>query len=170
MREPVNARGGAPLRILGIDPGLATVGFGVVDFSRRTPLHVRHGVIRTPANTPLPVRLLTVYEDFTELIETFKPDALAIEQLFFQKNVNTALPVAHSRGVILMAAQKHGLAVGEYSPQQVKAAVTGYGAADKKQMMEMTRTLLKLGAMPRPDDAADALAVAICHCYSARAT
>jgi crossover junction endodeoxyribonuclease RuvC len=156
------------MRILGIDPGLAIVGFGVVDFSGQTPLHVRHGVIRTPAQTPLQSRLLTICEDFTELIETFKPDALAIEQLFFQKNVNTALPVAHSRGVILMTAQRYGLIIGEYSPQQVKSAVTGYGAADKKQMMEMTRTLLKLKTMPRPDDAADALAVAICHCYAGR--
>ncbi|MDR0325650.1 MAG: crossover junction endodeoxyribonuclease RuvC [Oscillospiraceae bacterium] len=156
------------MRVLGIDPGLAIVGFGVVDYSRRTPVHVRHGVIRTPANTPLPSRLLTIFEDFTELVETFKPDALAIEQLFFQKNVNTALPVAHSRGVVLMAAQRYGLSVAEYSPQQVKSTVTGYGAAEKAQVMEMTRTLLKLKAMPRPDDAADALAVAICHCYAGR--
>ncbi|MCL2003791.1 MAG: crossover junction endodeoxyribonuclease RuvC [Oscillospiraceae bacterium] len=156
------------MRVLGIDPGLAIVGFGLVDFSRGAPVHVRHGVIRTAAGEPLPRRLLTVYEDFTELLEAFKPDALAVEQLFFQKNVNTALPVAHSRGVILMAAQRHGLSVGEYSPQQVKSAVTGYGAADKTQMMEMTRALLKLKAHPKPDDAADALAVAICHCYAGR--
>jgi crossover junction endodeoxyribonuclease RuvC len=157
------------MRILGIDPGLAIVGFGIVDVERRDPVHVRHGVIRTPANTPLPSRLLTVYEDFTELVETFKPDALAIEELYFQKNVNTALPVAHSRGVMLMAAQRYGLPAAEYSPQQVKLAVTGYGAAEKLQVMEMTRTLLKLKAMPRPDDAADALAVAVCHCYAGRA-
>ncbi|MCL1807012.1 MAG: crossover junction endodeoxyribonuclease RuvC [Oscillospiraceae bacterium] len=155
------------MRILGIDPGIAIVGFGVVDFFRREPVHIRHGVIRTPANTPLPSRLLTVYEDFTELLETFKPDALAIEELYFQKNVNTALPVAHSRGVMLMTAQRFGLPVAEYSPQQVKLAVTGYGAAEKKQVMEMTRTLLKLKAMPRPDDAADGLAIALCHAYSA---
>lgn len=156
------------MRILGIDPGLAIIGFGVVDASRRDPVHLRHGVIRTPAGEPLPRRLLTVCEDFTELLETFKPDALAIEELYFQKNVNTALPVAHSRGVILMTAQRYGIQVAEYSPQQVKLAVTGYGAADKKQVMEMTRTLLKLEAMPRPDDAADGLAVAICHSYTNR--
>jgi crossover junction endodeoxyribonuclease RuvC len=158
------------MKILGLDPGIAIVGFGVIEVVRREPVHIRHGVIRTPAGEPLPRRLLTIYEDFSELLETFKPDALAIEQLFFQKNVNTALPVAHSRGVIMMTAQRYGLTIGEYSPQQVKSAVTGYGAADKKQMMEMTRTLLKLKAMPRPDDAADALAVAICHCYAGRAT
>jgi crossover junction endodeoxyribonuclease RuvC len=156
------------MRILGIDPGLAIIGFGVVDASRRDPVHLRHGVIRTPAGEPLPRRLLTIYEDFTELLETFKPDALAIEELYFQKNVNTALPVAHSRGVMLMAAQRYGLGVAEYSPQQVKLAVTGYGAADKKQVMEMTKTLLKLNAMPRPDDAADGLAIAICHAYTKR--
>ena len=154
------------MRILGIDPGLAIVGFGVLEVDRRSPVHLRHGVIRTPAHTPLPSRLLTIFEDFTELVETFKPDAMAIEQLFFQKNVNTALPVAHSRGVILMAARRYGLTVAEYSPQQVKSTVTGYGAAEKKQVMEMTRTLLKLKTMPRPDDAADALAIAICHCYA----
>ncbi|MDR0294102.1 MAG: crossover junction endodeoxyribonuclease RuvC [Oscillospiraceae bacterium] len=155
------------MRILGIDPGLAIVGFGVVDGGRHSPAHVRHGVIRTPAGEKLPRRLLMVYEDFCELIGTFKPDALAIEELYFQKNVNTALPVAYSRGVILMTAQRHGLSVAEYSPQQVKLAVTGYGAAEKKQVMEMTRVLLKLKAMPRPDDAADALAVALCHAYTA---
>jgi crossover junction endodeoxyribonuclease RuvC len=153
------------MKILGIDPGLAIIGFGVVDMERRDPVHIRHGTIRTPANTPLPSRLLTIYEDFTELLETFKPDALAIEQLYFQKNVNTALPVAHSRGVMLMAAQRRGLPVTEYSPQQVKMAVTGYGAAEKAQVMEMTRTLLRLKTLPKPDDAADALAIAICHCY-----
>jgi crossover junction endodeoxyribonuclease RuvC len=158
------------VRILGIDPGLAIVGFGVIDAGRRGPLHVRHGVIRTPAKTPLPSRLLTIYEDFTELIETFRPGAVAIEELYFQKNVNTALPVAHSRGIILMTAQRYGLPVAEYSPQQVKLAVTGYGAAVKKQVMEMTRTLLRLKAMPRPDDAADALAIALCHAATLRRT
>ena len=156
------------MRILGIDPGLAIVGFGVVETGKRDPIHIRHGVIRTPAGEPLARRLLTVYEDFCELIEAFKPDALAIEELYFQKNVNTALPVAHSRGVILMTAQRHGLTVAEYSPQQVKMAVTGYGNADKKQMMEMTRVLLGLQNTPRPDDAADALAVAVCHMYASR--
>ncbi len=155
------------MRVLGIDPGLAIVGFGVLDCGKGSPAHVRHGVIRTPAGEKLERRLLTVYEDFTELLETFKPDALGIEELYFQKNVNTGLPVAHSRGVILMAAARHGLPVAEYSPQQVKLAVTGYGNAEKKQVMEMTRTLLRLSRMPRPDDAADALAVAICHAYAA---
>ena len=155
------------MRVLGIDPGLAIVGFGIVESGKRDPVHIRHGVIRTPAGEPLPKRLLTIYEDFIELLETFKPDALAIEELFFGRNVNTGLPVAHSRGVMLMAAQRHGLPIAEYSPGQVKIAVTGYGRAEKMQMMEMTKTLLRLSHIPRPDDAADALAVAICHCYTA---
>ncbi|MDR1691738.1 MAG: crossover junction endodeoxyribonuclease RuvC [Oscillospiraceae bacterium] len=155
------------MRILGIDPGLAIVGFGVLDSGKGGPAHIRHGVIRTPAGETLERRLLTVYEDFTELVETFAPDALAIEELYFKKNVNTGLPVAHSRGVILMAAARRGLTVAEYSPQQVKLAVTGYGNAEKKQVMEMTRSLLRLSKLPRPDDAADALAVAICHAYTA---
>lgn len=156
------------MRVLGIDPGLAIVGFGVVESGKREPVHIRHGVIRTPAGEPLARRLLTIYEDFTELLETFTPDALAIEELYFNKNVNTGLPVAHSRGVILMTAQRHGLPIAEYSPQKVKLAVTGYGNAEKKQVMEMTRTLLRLSHLPRPDDAADALAIAICHIYTAR--
>jgi len=156
------------MRVLGIDPGLATIGFGVVETGRREPVHIRHGVIRTPAGEPLARRLLTIYEDFSELLEAFQPDALAIEELFFNKNVNTGLPVAHSRGVMMMTAQRHGLPIAEYSPQRVKVAVTGYGNAEKKQMMEMVRVLLRLSHMPRPDDAADALAVAVCHCYASQ--
>ncbi|MDR3207987.1 MAG: crossover junction endodeoxyribonuclease RuvC [Oscillospiraceae bacterium] len=155
------------MRILGIDPGLATVGFGVVDTEKGSLVPVRHGAITTPAGVSLPLRLLSIGDDLLSLLETFQPDAAAVEELFFSKNVTTGLAVAHGRGVILMTLARRGLPVFEYKPMQVKQAVAGYGGADKRQVMEMVRQLLHLEAVPRPDDAADALALAICHAHVA---
>lgn len=155
------------MRILGIDPGVAIVGFGVLDCAGGTQRMVQYGAINTPAGLPLAARLLQIESDLTALIEQFKPDEMAIEELFFSKNITTGIAVAHARGVILCAAEKQHLPIYEYTPMQVKQAVVGYGLAEKKQVMDMTRRLLKLKAIPRPDDAADALAVAICHARSA---
>ncbi len=155
------------MRVLGIDPGLATVGFGLVDTDRGRLTHIRHGVITTPAGMPLPKRLLSIAMDMTELIEAFNPDVMAVEELFFSKNVTTGLTVAHGRGVILLTAARRELPVFEYKPMQIKQAVVGYGGAEKRQVMEMTRQILNLEAVPRPDDAADALAIAICHAHAA---
>lgn len=157
------------MRVLGIDPGLATVGFGVADAVGGRPVHVRHGAIKTAAGLPLAQRLLTIAEDLAELIDAFKPQEMAIEELFFNKNVTTGIAVAHGRGVVLMTAARYGLHVCEYTPQHVKMAVTGYGNAEKAQVMELTRQLLGLPARPRPDDAADALAVAITHAHTGAA-
>jgi crossover junction endodeoxyribonuclease RuvC len=155
------------MRILGIDPGLATVGFGLIESEKGRLSHVRHGAVTTPAGMALPLRLMGIADDLHELLETFRPDAAAVEELFFSKNVTTGLAVAHGRGVILMTLARRGLPVFEYKPMQVKQAVAGYGGADKRQVMEMTRQLLRLEAVPRPDDAADALAIAICHAHVA---
>lgn len=155
------------MRVLGIDPGLAIIGFSIVDSVRGKPKHVRHGVIRTPAEDSLERRLMTIYEDVAELIDAFKPEEAAIERLYFNKNVTTGIPVAHARGVILLALTKSGLPISEYSPQDVKMAVTGYGAAEKSQVIEMTKQLLALKQNPKPDDAADALAIAVCHVHTA---
>ena len=143
------------MRILGIDPGVAIVGFGVLDCAGATQKMVQYGAINTPAG------------DLTELIRQFHPDEMAIEELFFSKNITTGIAVAHARGVILCTAEKMQLPIYEYTPMQVKQAVVGYGLAEKKQVMDMTRRLLKLKDIPRPDDAADALAIAICHVRSA---
>ena len=155
------------MRILGIDPGLATVGFGIVECDRGRLTHVRHGVIKTPPDFPLPRRLQCIADDIQALIELFRPDTAAVEELFFSKNVTTGLAVAHGRGVILMTLARQEVPVSSYKPMQVKQAVAGYGGADKKQVMEMTRHLLGLDAVPHPDDAADALATAICHAHVA---
>lgn len=155
------------MRVLGIDPGLAIVGFGILDSIKGSPVHVRHGVIRTAAGEKLENRLLTIAEDLKELITVYKPEAVAIEKLFFNKNVTTGIPVAQARGVILLVLAQHGLPIHEYSPQQVKMAVTGYGSAEKMQVIELTKQLLRLQNTPKPDDAADALAVAVCHVHSA---
>jgi crossover junction endodeoxyribonuclease RuvC len=152
--------------ILGVDPGLATIGFGVIVSSRGRLTHIRHGVITTPAGMALPHRLLSIARDMTEILTTFQPDSSAVEELFFSKNVTTGLAVAHGRGIILMTLAQAGLPVAEYKPMQIKQAVVGYGAADKRQVMEMTKQILSLEAIPRPDDAADALAIAICHAHT----
>lgn len=154
------------MRIIGIDPGIATVGFGVVDSSGGKQSYVTCGVITTPAKTPLSSRLDQIYTDLEELFAAFKPDAVSIEELFFNTNITTGIAVAHGRGVLLYAAEKCGIPLYEYTPSQVKLAVTGYGKAEKRQVMDMTRRLLKLKAVPRPDDAADALGLALCHARS----
>ena len=155
------------MRILGIDPGVAIVGFGVVDSEGGTQRMVQYGAINTPANTPLAARLVQIERDLTELLQQFKPDEVAIEELFFSKNITTGIAVAHARGVILATVEKSGIPLYEYTPMQVKQAVVGYGLAEKNQVMDMTKRLLKLRSIPKPDDAADALAIAICHARSA---
>ena len=155
------------MRILGIDPGVAIVGFGVVDSEGGTQRMVQYGAINTPANTPLAARLVQIEQDLMELLEQFKPDEVAIEELFFSKNITTGIAVAHARGVILATVEKAGIPLYEYTPMQVKQAVVGYGLAEKNQVMDMTKRLLKLRSVPKPDDAADALAIAICHARSA---
>lgn len=154
------------MRILGIDPGYATIGFGLVEADRGQVHMVTYGAITTPAGLPLSKRLYQIYTDMEELIGQLKPDAMAVEELFFNTNITTGIAVAHGRGVILCAAEKCGIPLYEYTPSQVKLAVTGYGKAEKHQVMDMTKRLLKLKAIPRPDDAADALALAICHARS----
>ncbi len=149
--------------ILGVDPGIATVGFGVVESDRGTLRAVSCGAITTPAGLRLSVRLSQIHRDMLELLDTFRPDAVSVEELFFNTNITTGIAVAHGRGVLLLAAEERGVPLFEYTPLQVKQAVCGYGRADKKQMMDMVRRLLKLKAVARPDDASDALALAICH-------
>lgn len=151
------------MTILGIDPGIATVGFGVIRCEGNKQVFVRCGAITTPPHIHLSERLAQIYRDMTELIEMFKPDAIAVEELFFNTNITTGISVAHGRGVILLAGQNSGVPMFEYTPLQVKQAVAGYGRADKKQMMEMVRRLLNLKEVAKPDDASDALAIAICH-------
>ena len=155
------------MRILGIDPGYAIVGFGVLEAQGAQVRLVRCGAINTPAGVPMPQRLVQIQEDLETLIHQFSPEAMAIEELFFNTNVTTGIGVAQARGVILMTAQRRGVPIFEYTPSQVKQAVVGYGKAEKRQVMEMTRRLLDLKELPRPDDAADALAVALCHARSA---
>lgn len=154
------------MRILGIDPGYATIGFGMVESSGAQVRMVTYGAITTPAGLPLSRRLYQIGSDMEELIGKLRPDVISIEELFFNTNITTGIAVAHGRGVILYAAEKCGIPLHEYTPGQVKLAVTGYGKAEKRQVMDMTRRLLKLRAVPRPDDAADALALAICHARS----
>ena len=154
------------MRILGIDPGYATIGFGLIEAERGKVHMVTYGAITTPAGLPLSRRLYQIGTDMEELIGKLKPDAIAVEELFFNTNITTGIAVAHGRGVILYAAEKCGIPLYEYAPSQVKLAVTGYGKADKHQMMEMTKRLLNLKALPKPDDAADGLALALCHARS----
>ena len=153
--------------ILGIDPGVATIGFGIIRAERGKNTLIQYGVITTPPGIPLSERLVQIYNDMEQLIETFKPDEMAVEELFFSKNITTGISVAHGRGVILLAAEKLGVPVFEYTPMQVKQSVVGYGKAEKKQVMLMTQRLLNMKEIPRPDDAADALALAICHSRAA---
>ena len=154
------------MRILGIDPGIATIGFGVVDSDKNGHKLINCGVISTPAHTSLSSRLEQIYDDMCQLIDLFKPEAVSIEELFFNTNITTGIAVAHGRGVILLACRKAGLKVYEYTPLQVKSSVVGYGQAVKKQVQEMTRILLHLPAIPKPDDTADALAMAITFCHT----
>ena len=155
------------MRILGVDPGVATIGFGLIEADRGSQRLLRYGVITTPAGLPLSSRLYQISRDMEELLGTFHPDEAAVEELFFSKNITTGIAVAHGRGVILLELERAGIPVYEYTPMQVKQAVAGYGGAEKRQVMLMTQRLLKMGEIPRPDDAADALAIAICHGRSA---
>ncbi|MCL2081511.1 MAG: crossover junction endodeoxyribonuclease RuvC [Oscillospiraceae bacterium] len=154
--------------ICGIDPGVAIVGFGFIEREGAKHRALRHGVIRTQAGVALESRLLQIKVDLNRLLDMYEPRALAAEELFFSANVKTGIGVAHARGVILLTAAERGIPVFSYTPLQVKLAVAGYGKAEKRQVMEMTRMLLGLPRAPRPDDAADALAVALCHAQTAR--
>jgi len=151
---------------LGIDPGTAILGFGLIR-GDTDPVLIDVGVIETDSRAPMPDRLLVLHAEIGLLIETHKPDVIAIEQLFFARNVTTAIAVGQARGVILLAAAQANLPVAEYSPSEVKFAVAGYGKADKRQMQEMVRIILNLPHVPQPDDAADALAIALCHAQTA---
>lgn len=155
------------MRVLGIDPGYAIVGWGVLEYDRNRFTPLAFGAVTTPAKTEFTYRLSKIYTDVTKIMQQHRPQALSIEKLFFNTNATTAIDVAQARGVILLAARQNNIPVFEYTPLQVKQAVTGYGKADKKQVMELTRRLLNLQKVPRPDDTADALAMAICHCHSA---
>ena len=154
------------MRILGIDPGYGITGFGLIEAERGASQLLRCGAITTPAGTEFSARLEMIYNDMTQLLQMTKPDAVAIEELFFGHNVTTAIGVAQSRGVILLAVRQAGIPVFEYKPMQVKQAVVGYGNATKHQVMEMTKRLLRLEKSPKPDDAADAVAIALCHARS----
>ena len=152
--------------ILGIDPGYAIVGFGLVESSGGKQRLAACGAINTPAGVRLSARLVQIASDLEDLIGQFRPDAMAIEELFFNNNVTTGIGVAQARGVIIMTAEKLGLPIYEYNPSQVKQAVVGYGKAEKRQVMDMTKRLLGLSHTPKPDDAADAVAIALCHARS----
>ena len=154
------------MRILGIDPGYGITGFALVEADRSQFSLLRCGAITTPAGMDFSARLEIIYEDMRQLLEVAKPDAVAIEELFFGQNVTTGIGVAQSRGVILLAIRQAGLPVYQYKPMQVKQAVVGYGNATKHQVQDMTKRLLRLQAMPKPDDAADAIAIALCHARS----
>jgi crossover junction endodeoxyribonuclease RuvC len=156
------------MMVIGIDPGLARTGYGLV---RQDPggdlIYVAAGVITTPAESPIPDRLLELYSALTEILSLHRPQSGAVEKLFFQRNVSTAMTVGQARGVALLALAEASVPVGEYTPGEIKVAVVGYGGADKRQMQDMVRVLLSMEAPPRPDDVADALAVAICHLSAA---
>ncbi|HRR75737.1 MAG: crossover junction endodeoxyribonuclease RuvC [Ruminococcus sp.] len=156
------------MRILGVDPGYAIVGFGILDYDgvRFTP--VEYGAVLTEAGTPFPERLRAIYTDMEFIFQKYSPDCMAIERLYFNTNQKTAIDVAQARGVTVLSAAQRGIPISEYTPLQVKSSVTGYGKAEKQQVMEMTRQILGLAQIPKPDDAADALAIAICHGHSVR--
>jgi crossover junction endodeoxyribonuclease RuvC len=149
------------MRILGIDPGTGILGFGIIEADKQKAQLVDAGVIRTPVKEDDAVRLQTIYEELTDIIVATKPTVMAVEKLFFARNVTTAMTVAQARGVVLLCGKQAGLELFEYTPMQIKQAITGYGKADKKQMQEMVRLLLNLKEIPKPDDAADALAAAL---------
>lgn len=154
------------MKILGIDPGYATTGFGLITSERSTYRLLQYGTITTPADLPFSQRLNMLFEDMTRLLEVTQPDTVAVEELFWGHNITTGIGVSHGRGVILLAIERAGLPLFEYTPMQVKQAVVGYGKAEKHQVMDMTRRFLKMEKMPRPDDAADAIAIALCHARS----
>ncbi|MDB5163518.1 MAG: Holliday junction resolvase [Candidatus Saccharibacteria bacterium] len=154
------------MRILGIDPGTGILGFGIIDAHGAKLELVDAGVIRTPVKQPDAERLFTIYNELTEIVKEFKPEVLAVEKLFFARNVTTAMSVSQARGIVLLLGQQHGMELHEYTPMQIKQALTGYGKAEKKQIQEMVRVVLKLKEIPKPDDCADALAAAICYSSS----
>lgn len=157
-----------PMRIIGIDPGTGILGFGVVDFVKGKSRMITAGVITTPAHTPIDERLEEIFDGLTEIIAETKPDVMSIEKLFFSQNVTTAISVAQARGVAMLTGRRAKLPIAEYTPQQIKQTLTGYGKADKKQMQEMVRIHLGLTETPKPDDCADALAAAITHAMMSR--
>jgi crossover junction endodeoxyribonuclease RuvC len=157
---------GGNMRIIGIDPGIATVGFGLVDSEGSRQKLVTCGVISTPAGQCLSARLNRIFEDLTELIGSYSPDSMAVEELFFNTNLTTGISVAHGRGIILLAGCRSGIPIFEYTPLQIKQAVVGYGRAEKNQVIDMVRRILNMPSPPKPDDAADAIAVALCHARS----
>ncbi len=154
------------MKILGIDPGYAIVGFGIVEYKGNKFTPIEYGAITTDNKMSFPERLKYIYDRTTDIINMHKPEFLSIEELFFNTNVKTAIAVGHARGVLLLAAQNLGVPIYEYTPLQIKQAVTGYGRADKNQVQQMVKTLLSLQKVPKPDDTADALAVAVCHAHS----
>ena len=151
---------------MGIDPGYAITGYGIVDYTRNKFKVLDYGVISTKAGTPFELRMLAIFDGLTRSIEQYQPAAVAIEELFFSRNTTTAIGTAQARGVAVLCGAKAGLPVYEYTPRQVKLAVAGYGLAEKNQVQQMVRIILGLAEIPKPDDAADALAIAICHAHS----
>jgi len=156
------------MMVLGMDPGTATTGFGLVKQEQGREIMVRYGVIKTSPTMDMPSRLAKIYREYNELLDEYKPDAVAIEELFHHKNAKTVITVAQCRGILLMTPAAREITIAEYTPLQVKQAVTGFGNADKKQVQIMVQKILKLDAIPKPDDAADALAIALCHLHSYR--
>lgn len=154
------------MRILGIDPGYAIVGYGVLDYDKNQFSVVNYGAITTEAGTPFDRRLNEIYDDMCSLLDMFRPDCMSIERLYFTNNKTTGIDVAQARGVIMLAAAQHGIEIFEYTPLQVKQAVVGYGRAEKHQVQEMVKNILRLKECPKPDDTADAVALAICHGHS----
>ncbi len=154
------------MRILGIDPGYAIVGYGVIDYQNTRFSVVDYGAILTEAGTPFNERLEQIYDETCAIMQKWKPEAMAIEKLFYNTNAKTVIDVGQARGALVLAAQKNGLDIAEYTPLQVKQSVVGYGRAEKKQVQEMTKLILNLEKIPKPDDTADALAIAICHAHA----
>lgn len=154
------------MRIIGIDPGYAIVGYGVLDYERSAFSVVNYGAVTTSAGTSFDLRLMEIYNDICTVLDMFKPEHMSIEKLYFTNNKTTGIDVAQARGVILLAAAQRGIEIYEYTPMQVKQAVVGYGKAEKRQVQEMVKNILRLKEIPRPDDTADAVAMAICHGHS----
>lgn len=154
------------MRILGIDPGYAIMGYGILDYNGNRFKAVDYGSIETEAHTPMPLRLSQLYDGLNEVIQKYQPEEASIEELFFNSNTTTAIKVGEARGVALLACEKNGLSVSEYTPLQIKQALVGYGRAEKKQVQNMVKVILNLTEVPKPDDTADAVAAAICHAHS----
>lgn len=154
------------LRILGIDPGIAIVGFGILEYDNVKFKVIDYGAITSPAHTPVPERLKMIYDDLTYVIEKYKPNEIAVEELFYNNNAKTVINVAQARGVLMLAGENHNIPVFEYTPLQVKQGVVGYGRADKNQVQQMVKKILNLSEVPKPDDTADAIAIAICHAHA----